>query len=518
MGEDVRAGLPRSNSRTEVPVGGPVALPGARRSQRHSRTWLVRRVLLICWDAIGWSVALVLAAALRHEFALSESEIRPLLAVIAVAVAAQIVIGVGLQTYGGRHPAGTVDDAVNLTATTALVGCVLFLVDFFVRPQPVPQSVPLLAVPIAVLLAVGSRLVFRLYREHRDRVDRSAARRVIIYGAGVEGQQLLRLMLSDPAGTYLPVAFLDDDRMLRRRRLSGVGVHGTRGDVAAAAARSQADLLVIADRSLPTDAVSEIASAASDAGLAVAIVPALSEMLKPLPVGPALPSPRPPADDLSYDTQRPAPPPTGQAAGGSLLPVESRTKRVFDVTTGLVSVVILLPLLLLIALLLHVAGHGVIYRAPRIGRDGQPFTMLKFVTMVPGDSGPRVTGHGDPRITPLGRWLRASKLNELPQIFNVIKGDMSLVGPRPEDPRYTAYYSPRQRRVLTVRPGLTSRAFLEFGDEQAFIERAQPDDIEEYYLRELLPEKLDIELDYIDNWSLGADLKILAGTVKGLLS
>ena len=106
MGEDVRAGSPGSNSRTEVPVGGPVAPPGARRPQRHSRTWLVRRVLLICWDAIGWSVALVLAAALRHEFALSESEIRPLLAFIAVAVAAQIVIGVGLQTYGGRHPAG----------------------------------------------------------------------------------------------------------------------------------------------------------------------------------------------------------------------------------------------------------------------------------------------------------------------------------------------------------------------------------------------------------------------------
>ena len=181
------------------------------------------------------------------------------------------------------------------------------------------------------------------------------------------------------------------------------------------------------------------------------------------------------------------------------------------------AVVLLLPLLLLITLVLELSGGEVIYRAHRIGRDGRPFTMFKFATMAPGDGGPRITRQGDMRITPVGRWLRASKLNELPQIFNVLKGDMSLVGPRPEDPRYTAHYSTAHRRVLAVRPGLTSRAFLRFGDEQAFIERAGPLDVEEFYLQELLPEKLDIELDYIDNWSMREDLKILAGTVKGLI-
>jgi len=147
------------------------------------------------------------------------------------------------------------------------------------------------------------------------------------------------------------------------------------------------------------------------------------------------------------------------------------------------AVVLLLPLLLLITLVLELSGGEVIYRAPRIGRDGRPFTMLKFATMAPGDGGPRITRQGDMRITPVGRWLRASKLNELPQIFNVLKGDMSLVGPRPEDPRYTAHYSTAHRRVLAVRPGLTSRAFLRFGDEQAFIERAGPLDVEEFYLQ-----------------------------------
>jgi lipopolysaccharide/colanic/teichoic acid biosynthesis glycosyltransferase len=138
--------------------------------------------------------------------------------------------------------------------------------------------------------------------------------------------------------------------------------------------------------------------------------------------------------------------------------------------------------------------------------------------MIPGDTGPRVTLAGDPRITPIGRWLRATKLNELPQIFNIIKGDMTLVGPRAEDPRYAVHYSERQRRVLAVRPGLTSRAFLYFGDEQAFIERAEPSDVESYYLCELLPRKLDIELDYVENWSMREDLRILAGTLKSLLS
>jgi lipopolysaccharide/colanic/teichoic acid biosynthesis glycosyltransferase len=173
--------------------------------------------------------------------------------------------------------------------------------------------------------------------------------------------------------------------------------------------------------------------------------------------------------------------------------------------------------MLLIALVLWRTAGEVIYRAPRIGRDGQLFTMFKFVTMARDDSGPRVTGGGDRRITDVGRWLRATKLNELPQLLNVIKGEMSLVGPRPEDPRYATHYSARHRQVLAVRPGLTSLAFLRFGDEEAFIARARPADVEAYYLQELLPQKLDIELDYVNTWSVRQDLRILAGTVRAML-
>ncbi len=476
----------------------------------HSTRWKVRRVLLVGWDAVGWAAALVLATALRDEFDLSRIGTGSLQAVVLIAVVAQILIGLVLQTYRGRHPVGTVDDAVNVTGTTALAGVVVFLVDFFVRPKLVPLSVPLLAVSAAVLFAVGSRLVFRLYRERRYRPDYSHARRTIIYGAGPEGQQLLRLMLSDPAGGYLPVALLEDDLIFRRRRISGVAVHGTAADVAEAAAHSQADLLVIADRSLPRDDVREIASSAARAGLEVAMVPTLSDLLRPLPSELLIPPPRS-ADDGAHRG------PVPRAGRRPVLPVESRAKRALDIVLCTVSLLVLLPLLLLIALVLKATSGEVIYRAPRIGRDGRPFTMFKFVTMRRDDNGPRVTRDGDPRITRLGHWLRATKLNELPQIVNVLKGDMSLVGPRPEDPRYAAHYPPHQQRVLAVRPGLTSRAFLEFGDEQAFIERARPTDVEQYYLQELLPEKLDIELGYVDNWSLREDLKILAGTVRGLL-
>ncbi len=485
----------------------PPHLPGRH---GHSTRWKVRRVLLVAWDAVGWAAALVLAAALRDEFDLSRVDTGSLQAVVLIAVVAQILIGLALQTYRGRHPVGTVDDAVNVTATTALVGVVVFLVDFFVRPKLVPLSVPLLAVSAAVLFAVGSRLAFRLYRERRYRPDYSHARRTIIYGAGLEGQQMLRLMLSDPAGGYLPVALLDDDLIFRRRRISGVAVHGTGADVAAAAAQSQADLLVIADRTLPPDGIREIASAAAEAGLGVAMVPALSDLLRPLPAELLIPSQRSAGDGAHAGA-------VPRAERRPALPVESRAKRALDVALCMVSLLILLPLLLVIAAVLKATSGEVIYRAPRIGRDGRPFTMFKFVTMIRDDSGPRVTRDGDPRITRVGHWLRATKLNELPQIVNVIKGDMSLVGPRPEDPRYAAHYSPHQQRVLAVRPGLTSRAFLQFGDEQAFIERARPSDVEQFYLQELLPEKLDIELGYVDNWSLREDLKILAGTVKGLL-
>jgi lipopolysaccharide/colanic/teichoic acid biosynthesis glycosyltransferase len=483
-----------------------------QRPDGHSPEWIRRRFLLVAWDALGWAVALVAAAGLRQDFNFAAVTRTSFVFIIAVAVLAQLVFGAALATYRGRYPVGGVDEAVNVAATTALAGSTVFVIDFL--PQPIPRSVPLLAVPIAVLIAVGSRLAVRLYREHRHLADYSRARRVIVLGAGTEGQVLLRSMLADPGGRYLPVAFLDDDQKLRRLRVSGVEVCGTRADVALTAAQARADMLVIADRSLGADTVQEVAVAAREVGLTVRLMPTLDELLLPLPAPAAGAVPRPSAGDGALGAvTRPLPRQTVLAPS----PAASRAKRALDIGVCVVLVLLVLPLLLFIALLLEVTARQVIYRAPRIGRDGKQFTMFKFVTMTHQDNGPRVTARGDLRITRIGRWLRATKLNELPQIFNVIKGDMSLVGPRPEDPRYAARYARNHRQVLTARPGMTSLAFLRFGDEEEYIARAAPPDVEAFYLETVLPKKLDIELDYVRTWSLRKDLRILASTARMLL-
>ncbi len=198
-------------------------------------------------------------------------------------------------------------------------------------------------------------------------------------------------------------------------------------------------------------------------------------------------------------------------------------KRLLDVGLCIVSLPVTLPLAAAIAVAVKLTSPGpVIYRAHRVGRYGRPIVVLKFRTMRTESSGPRITRSGDDRITPVGRFLRASKLDELPQIINVLRGDMSIVGPRPEDPEYVVAYNAEQQQVLSVRPGLTCLTFLRWGPEQALIERAkaaadQPFDVESFYLREILPEKLDIELSYVRDWSLRGDLRILAHTFGGLI-
>jgi lipopolysaccharide/colanic/teichoic acid biosynthesis glycosyltransferase len=456
------------------------------------------------WDAVSWTIALTLALALRYEFDLDADDVSGLMQLIAVAVVGQVLIGEALQVYRGRHCIGSIDNVVDTAASIALSGFLVFVANVVLPAQSTPRSVAIIATPIMLLLAVGSRIGVGLYRNRRSRTDHSTAQRVIIFGAGVEGQQLSWSMLTDLDARFLPVAFLDDDPRRRGLRISGVGVKGTSANVAEVAGRSRADLLVITGHHVDDVAIREMSRAAADAGLEVKVVAPLAELLKPVPA--ALLSP----------------PPTGSAATNGRVrtlpaPVRSRAKRFVDITLSLIALLIFLPIFIAIGVVLMLTSGEVLYRAQRVGLGGRTFTMLKFSTMVPVDGGPRLTRARDPRITPIGRWLRATKLNELPQLVNVLKGDMSLVGPRPEDPRYVAFYSAEQREVLSVRPGMASLAFLRFGDEEAYIERANPADIETYYLNELMPEKVDIELQYIRNWTMRGDFRILVRTVTELL-
>jgi len=193
-------------------------------------------------------------------------------------------------------------------------------------------------------------------------------------------------------------------------------------------------------------------------------------------------------------------------------------KRILDLCISALGLVLLGPVMLVLSLLIKLDSRGpVLYRGERVGKDGRPFLMYKFRTMVlEADTiGPAITYRGDPRVTKAGKFLRHTKLDELPQLINVFKGEMSLVGPRPEDPSYVAHYSAQQREVLRVKPGITGLTQLEYRDEASLLEGTSAD---EAYLSQIMPEKLKLDLYYIQNRSLALDIKILWQTAITLLS
>jgi lipopolysaccharide/colanic/teichoic acid biosynthesis glycosyltransferase len=192
-------------------------------------------------------------------------------------------------------------------------------------------------------------------------------------------------------------------------------------------------------------------------------------------------------------------------------------RRVAGVTLCAVALLLFLPVMVVSALAVLVTdGRPVLYRAERVGRDGRTFRLLKFRTMTAGAAGPAVTGSADTRITPVGRVLRRTKLDELPQLVNVLRGDMNLVGPRPEDPRYVALYSPQQREVLAVRPGITSPAAVRYRHEESLL-AAAGDRCDDVYVAEIMPAKLAIDLDYVRHPSLAADLTVLWRTAAAVV-
>lgn len=199
--------------------------------------------------------------------------------------------------------------------------------------------------------------------------------------------------------------------------------------------------------------------------------------------------------------------------------VTNTTKRCFDILVTALGLVVLSPVFLLIALLIRRDSPGpVFYRGPRTGRNGKPFLILKFRTMYERPesySGARVTARDDDRITRLGHWLRDTKLNELPQLWNVLKGDMSLVGPRPEDPNITANWPANARReILSVAPGITSPASVLYHDEESLLTAG---DVMGTYFKSILPDKLRLDRLYVRSHSFFGDLDILFWTMAILI-
>ena len=193
------------------------------------------------------------------------------------------------------------------------------------------------------------------------------------------------------------------------------------------------------------------------------------------------------------------------------------TKRLLDVVAALLGLLLLAPAFLLIAAAIRLESPGpVFFRQERVGRHGRPFRIYKFRTMADaqaGSGGPQVTAAGDSRVTRVGAWLRRFKLDELAQLIDVLRGTMSLVGPRPEVPRFVEHYPPEWReRLLSVRPGITDFASVRYRDEGELLAAAA--DPEREYLEVVLPAKLQYALDYVDNPTLGTDLRVLGLTLR----
>lgn len=190
-------------------------------------------------------------------------------------------------------------------------------------------------------------------------------------------------------------------------------------------------------------------------------------------------------------------------------------KRCFDALVSFIGLLFLSPLLLLIAIAVRLTSPGPsLFLQVRTGQFEKPFRILKFRTMTvaPPGSGPLITASGDLRITPLGRWLRKTKLDELPQLFNVLVGHMSLIGPRPEVPFYTSRYTKRQKEVFSARPGITSPS-INFNEEELLAGRP---DREDFYFTAIMPAKLEIHRAYCANIRFTEDLRILFFTLAGL--
>ena len=210
--------------------------------------------------------------------------------------------------------------------------------------------------------------------------------------------------------------------------------------------------------------------------------------------------------------------PEGAADGAPVRRAPARgAKRVFDVCCSVAGLAVLSPLLVAVALAVRIGGGpgSVLFAQQRVGHRGRPFRMWKFRTMVADAErrGPALTAAGDPRVTRVGAWLRRWKLDELPQLLNVARGEMSLVGPRPEVPQYVALYTPAQRAVLDLVPGITDPASIAYRDESALLGAAA--DPARLYVEELIPAKIRLNLEYAATATMWSDVRVILRTLRG---
>jgi lipopolysaccharide/colanic/teichoic acid biosynthesis glycosyltransferase len=194
-------------------------------------------------------------------------------------------------------------------------------------------------------------------------------------------------------------------------------------------------------------------------------------------------------------------------------------KRLFDICFSVPALLVVSPILILCAAAVRIDSRGpILFRHKRVGRYGMPLTVIKFRTMShdPVRKASNLTVAGDPRITRVGKYLRRSKLDELPQFFNVLAGQMSIVGPRPEVAEHVSLYTSEQTQVLSLKPGITGAASVIYNNEEAELRKQSSP--HEYYVRVLMPRKLELDLLYARRMSLRTDLSLVVATLRKMLN
>ncbi len=387
-------------------------------------------------------------------------------------------------------------ESVSSIAAGTMVGMATLTVLLF-GLRPLAQSrlmLPYAAVTIATLLAVvrGVDLLRRRRRLQRG----EGVIRALVIGAGDHGRAVMRNVVAQPDAGYAVIGFLDDDPAKRQQPIGRFPPLGSTDDLLDVLAAHPVDEVIIALPWQARDRIVRLVSQCETAMVRARIVPDLFQLsLRQVDL-----------DSLNgiplLSVRRPA-------IGGWA----HTAKRAMDVLVSTLGLVLLSPLLLLIAAAIRLDSHGsVLFRQTRVGRDGRPFTCYKFRSMVEGAdeerealldqneaTGPIFKMRNDPRLTRVGRWLRRASLDELPQLWNVLRGDMSLVGPRPAMPEELAGYQPWHRRRLEIAPGLTGLWQVSGRSELTFDEMVM------------------LDLYYAENWSIGLDLRILLRTIPTVL-
>jgi exopolysaccharide biosynthesis polyprenyl glycosylphosphotransferase len=395
--------------------------------------------------------------------------------------------------YGRRRHQGWADEVAGLTSGAVVGVAAMIVAVFYLRPFGYSRLVFIYALAFIVLLLSLARIVDRAWRAHLRRKG-IGLRRVLVVGEGSLGRLIMQNIVAQPELGYKIVGFVDDEP---RPSLGRFEYLGTTADIPRLVVERQVDEVIIALPSASHQKISEILFACERLKVRFRIVPDFYELsLNQVDVAEINGIPL-------IGVREGALPSSGQVL-----------KRIIDVVLAALLLILLAPVIVIIAIAIKLDSPGpIIVRQVRIGRWGKPFNFYKFRSMRDGAdrelaslihqneaNGPIFKIRNDPRRTRVGRWLRRFSLDEIPQLFNVLRGDMSLVGPRPPFPWEVAQYEDWHRRRLQVQPGITGLGQVSGRSDLPFDETAL------------------LDLWYIENWTLGLDLKILLRTLPAVIS